>query len=106
MPWQVEGACYATQLDAVRAAVSAEVGKVVTLGTQAYVVDVTATTATSATYLLRCVSCTTNIAKVIPVASQPCGLLDWPDAVSLSWALVAVWLAVYALRYLSKVVRS
>jgi hypothetical protein len=103
MGWQVDGACYATQLQAVQAAVSREVGKVVSIGTASYVVDVTATTATSATYVYRRVSGTPDITKVTPITVQPCGLLEWQDGLSLAWAVVAIWLGVYALRYLGRI---
>jgi hypothetical protein len=106
MGWQVDGACYATQLQAVQAAVSGEVGKVVTIGTVSYVVDVTATTSTSATYVYRRVSGTPDITKVTTITAQPCGLLEWQDGLVLAWAVVGIWLAAYGLRYLGRVAKA
>jgi hypothetical protein len=103
MGWQVDGACYATRLQAVQASVSSEVGKVVNIGTAAYVVDVTATTSTSATFVYRRVTGTPDITKVSTITAQPCGLLEWEDGLQLAWAVVAVWLAAYGLRFLGRI---
>jgi hypothetical protein len=99
--WQVDGACYPTQQQAVQAAAGAEVGKVVTIGTVSYVVDVTATTATSATYVLRRFSGTPDITKVTTLNVQPCGLMTWQDGVQVGWLLIAAWAAAYGVRYLA-----
>jgi hypothetical protein len=105
MGWQVDGACYATQLQAVQAAVSGEVGKVVTIGTAGYVVDVAATTAASATYVFRRVDGTSDLTQVVSLTPQPCGLLEWQDGLQLSWAVFAIWLSAYGLRFLGRAVR-
>lgn len=105
MSWQVDGTCYSTQLAAVQAAAGAEVGKVISIGTASYVVDVTATTATSATYVYRRISGTPDITRVTTINVQPCGLMTWQDGVQIGWLLIACWAAAYAVRYLAKVVR-
>lgn len=38
----------------------------------------------------------------VPYQPPPCGLLDWQDVQPLAWAVVAVWLAVYAVSFLGR----
>ncbi len=102
MSYQVGDACYSTQLAAVQAMAAGEIGKITPIGTASYVVDVTATTATSITYLLRNVSTTATVTKVATVTPQTCGLLDTADGLIISWGIAAAWLAAYGLMFLRK----
>ncbi len=36
----------------------------------------------------------------------PCGLVDYPDALSLSWYVVGAWVATYAIKWLARIVRD
>lgn len=103
MGWQFEGVCYSTQLQAVQAAAGSQVGKVVELFSAPYVIDIGSTTSTTATYLYRGLGDEPPIEKVIALTPQPCGLLEWEDGLQISWLVVAVWLAAYSLKFLSRV---
>lgn len=105
MGWQVGGVCYGTQVAAVQAATSAEVGQVITLGAVAYTVDVTATTSTTATYHLRRISGTPDLIQTVDLTPAPCNLLEGSDGLVLGWSLIGVWVAAYAVKYLSTLVR-
>lgn len=100
--FQVGDVCYSTQLDAVKAMAAREVGKLTQIGTASYVVDVSATSATSITYILRNVASTATVTKVAPVAVQPCGLLETGDALLISWGIAAVWIGTHAVLSLRK----
>lgn len=39
---------------------------------------------------------------LVPFDPQPCGLIDWQDALQVSWLVAGVWLAVYAIKQLAK----
>ena len=102
MSFQVGDACYSTQLAAVQAMAADQVGRITQVGTASYVVDVSATTATSITYLLRNVASSATVTKVATVTPQTCGLLDTSDGLVISWGIAAAWLAAYGLMFLRK----
>lgn len=102
MSFQVGDACYSDQLAAVQAMAASQIGRITQVGTASYVVDVSASTATSITYLLRDVNSTATITKVATVTPLPCGLLDTADGLIISWGIAAAWLAAYGLMFLRK----
>lgn len=100
--YQVDQSCYSSQLVAVQAMAAREIGKVTQVGTASYVVDVSATSATSITYILRNVSSTATLTKVATVAPQPCGLLDTADGLIVGWGIAAVWLLTAGVMFLRR----
>lgn len=100
--YQVDGSCYSSQLVAVQAMAAREIGKVVQVGTASYVVDVSATSATSITYLFRNVSSTATLLKVAEVSPQECGLLDTADGLIVGWGIATVWLLTAGIIFLRR----
>lgn len=98
--FQFGAACYPTALAAARAASAQEIGKVISVGSAAYVVDVQAVTASSITYRLQNVSNTSVITKVAAYTAQPCGLLDTADGLVIAWGIATAWLVTYAIKFI------
>jgi len=65
------------------------------IGTATYVVDSTAQTATSITYVLRNVSSSAIVTATEIVTPLPCGLLDTADGLAIAWGIAAAWLITY-----------
>lgn len=100
--FQVGESCYPDALTAVKAMAAGQVGGMRQIGTATYVVDSTAQTATSITYVLRNVSSTAAITTTETVAPVPCGKLDWQDGLTLGWAVAAAWIATAVVLFLRK----
>lgn len=105
MAYQVGAACYAEALQAAQASASAQAGAVVQHGGTAYLVQVSAVQADSITYALYPISGGTAVQSVVPYTAQPCGLLGIQDGLSIGWMIGAVWLGVYALMFLARVIQ-
>ena len=103
--FQVDGNCY-SDIAAVQAMAAREVGRVVVLGTQTYVIDVDAVSATTITYRLTDLASTSSISKVVNVTPQPCGLLDTSDGLIIGWSIAAAWLATAAVLFIRRGVHT
>jgi len=104
--FQVGDSCYPDALAAVKAMAAAEVGGMRQIGTATYVVDSTAQTANSITYVLRNVSSTAVVTTTETVTPIPCGLLDWEDGLILGWAVAGAWIATAVVLFLRKAVHE
>jgi hypothetical protein len=104
---QVAGTCYSSTQHAVAAIASAEVGKVVPVGSSVYVVDaLPGPDGSSITYTLTPVAGGAPIVKTASVHVPPCMLLDWSDGLALGWAVAAVWVAVAVVLHLREAAHS
>jgi hypothetical protein len=100
--FQVDGVCYSSALSAVQAMAAREVGSIRQVGTAQYVVDSTAQTASSITYVLRNVSSTAVITTTETVAPLPCGLLDTTDGLLIAWGIATAWLITHGILFLRR----
>jgi hypothetical protein len=105
--YQVRDQCYPTQLAAAQAYVSSMLPQVVTTTSGcSFWSNYVAAGTESAPYVLVTYTKipTTACAVVNPTTfnylATPCGLIDWQDAKDLSWLVVGVWVAVYAIKRL------
>jgi hypothetical protein len=106
MAFQVGSACYPTEVAAAQAAASSQVGSIVNHSAAAYVVGVSNVTASSITYQFDPVGGGAPITLVSPYQPQPCNLLTLEDGVELGWLMVAVWVGVYAVMHIARVLRG
>lgn len=104
--YQVGDACYPTQSAAAMATASTLNGSFVARGTVLYQVNVTGVTDTSISYRFTPVVSGTVVNQTIGYTAQPCGLLTSDDAVQMGWLVGAVWVAVYVLMFLGRLVRD
>lgn len=102
MGYQVGFRCYGSDLAATQAIAAVEVGKVVEAGSVVYVVDASVTSAGSITYTLSPVGGGTAVTSVHAVELQPCGLLEWEDALTMSWGIATAWILAFAVLQLRK----
>lgn len=100
--FQHDGACYSSALASAQAAAASQIGKVVSVGTASYVVDVTGVSAASITYRLQNVASTATITKVATYTAQPCGLLDTADGLVIAWGIATAWLLTAGILFLRK----
>lgn len=102
MGFQVSHQCYESAIASVRAVAAEQVGTILAKGSTIYMVDVPTVTASTMTVVLRPVGGGTALTTVVTVTPQTCGLLEWQDTLALGWAVVAAWIAVYAIRFLAR----
>ena len=102
MMYQSGPGCFPTALAANQYAAAQEVGSIKQIGTAQYVVDSTAVTSSSITYVFRNVSSTAVVTTTETVTPLACQALTHEDAASLAWPVAAAWLGVYALTYLAR----
>lgn len=104
---QVLGVCYPSKDSALTALASAEIGKVITLGTSSYVVDASPVLGSSSiTYTLTPLSAGVPIVKVVPVTVPDCQMLDWGDGLLLGWAVAGCWFLVAAVMHMREAAHS
>ena len=96
--WQFQGVCYPSPLAANTAAASAMSGTV----SGGVAVSVTSVTDTAISFDSLDLASGVITAHVLAVEPYPCQLLDAADALSLSWSVVGVWLASYAVMFLAR----
>lgn len=106
MAFQVGAACYPTEVAAAEAAASSQVGSIVNHSAAAYVVGVSNVTATAITYQFEPVGGGSPIALVSPFQPQPCNLLTLEDGLLMGWLMVGVWVGVYAVMHIARVLRG
>lgn len=100
--FQVDGVCYSSSLAAVQAMAASEVGSIRQLGSAVYVVDSTAQTSSSITYVLRELGGVGLITSTQNVNPQPCGLLDTADGLILAWGIATAWLITHGVLFLRR----
>jgi hypothetical protein len=103
---QVGDTCYPSELAANNAIASSQIGRIVQVGTASYVVDSTSQTATQITYQLRHVASTAVINKTSVVTPVACQALTAGDALEMSWLIVAAWVGVFALMFITRALRG
>ena len=103
---QVGNTCYPSEISANQAIAASQIGKITQVGTASYVVDSSTQTATAITYVLRNVNSTATITKVSTVTPIPCQALTAGDAGSMAWMVVAAWIAVYSIMFLTRALRG
>lgn len=102
MGYQVGFSCYGSDLAATQAIAAGEVGKVVEAGSVVYVVDASVTVAGSITYTLNPLGGGTALVSTHAVEIQPCGLIEWEDALTIGWAIATAWIVTFAVLQLRK----
>lgn len=102
MGFQVGSGCYDTELSAVIASASAELGAVHQRGSELYVTDVSATTGSSVTYVFTPVVEGAAITVTVPLTPQPCQMLDYSDGLQMGWLVGGMWLIVAALLFIRR----
>ncbi len=100
--FQVGDSCYSSALSAVQAMAAREVGGMRQIGTATYVVDSTAQTVNSITYVLRNVSSNAVVTTTETVAPLPCGLLDTTDGLLIAWGIATAWLITHGILFLRR----
>lgn len=100
--FQVDGVCYSSALLSVQAMAAREIGSIRQIGTAQYVVDSTAQTADSITYIFRNVGSTASFTSVANVTPQPCGLLDTADGLLIAWGIATAWLITHGILFLRR----
>lgn len=95
--WQFQGSCYPTPLAANQAAASASSG----VASGGVVVSATSVTDSTITYDVVDLTSGVTTQRVVSVTPQPCNLLGYDDAVQLGWLFIAMFVSVYAVRYLA-----
>lgn len=106
MSYQVGSACYDTAVAAAAASASSQVGSLIRHGETSYVVNASSVEDASITYALTPLGGGSPMVVVAPYSAQPCGLLTTGDAVQLSWMVVAVWAAVYGVKFIATAVQG
>lgn len=104
--FQAGSACYSTPAAAISASVSNQTGTVVQNGGVSSVLTVSNITDNSVTYSLTPISGGPVVSTTVLVEPQPCSLLTASDAISLSWAIVLVWLVAWGLAMLARHVNN
>jgi hypothetical protein len=105
MPFEQNGQCFATALEAANHAATGHLNDFVAIGSSTYSVNVTGVTATQINYQLRALNSTAVINSVSPYTARPCGLYNWQDGVTLGWGVGLVFLAVFGLMFLTRGLR-
>lgn len=100
--FQAGAACYSSPASALSALASSQVGAVIVEGGTARVVGVQSVTDTAITYTLTPLAGGAPLVSTVQLQPQPCGLLTASDALSMAWAIVAVWLVAWGLSVLAR----
>lgn len=102
MGYQVDSVCYSTELQALSASASSQVGAVVPHGGKSYVTGVSSVSASSITYSFTSLDGLDSFVLVAPMTPQPCGLLDWQDGLTIGWGIATAWIVTVAVMFLRK----
>jgi hypothetical protein len=106
MAYQVGAACYPSATAAAQAVASSQVGSIVNHDSGAYVVGINSVSDTAINYSLNPVGGGSAIALNAPFAAQPCNLLTWEDGLSIGWMIGTVWIATYAVIFMTRAFRG
>lgn len=102
MPYQVGSACYESALAAAQVAASTEIGRVVSHGGNAFVVNAASVAEGSITYSFQPLAGGPLATVVAAYTAQPCNLLSMNDGLQLGWLVVACWASVYGVMFLRR----
>lgn len=102
MSYQYGGTCYQTPLEANSAIAFDKSGQV----TGSYVTGVGTVTDGSFEVVQYGGNGQRVGSVVVPSAPPPCALLDTSDGVAMAWMVGGVWIAVFAVRWLSKQIET
>lgn len=107
MSFQVGSGCYDTALLAAHAQ-AANAPHVLSTGGSPVSVSVQSVTESAISYRMTPLDASNSASyvSVSPFVAQPCVLLGAADAVSLSWMVSAVWLAVYGVMFLARIFKD
>lgn len=104
--FQHGSACYELASTVNQLTASAELGRVVLIGGQSFVVSVAGFTDTTITYEYLPAGGGASVLQLVPSSPPVCGLLTAADALQMGWAIGAVWLAVYAVTMITSYIKS
>lgn len=104
--FQHGSACYSTAKQAAEAQASHLVGSIIQIGQEPYAVDVSAVTDSTISLTLQQLTGPGVFTKTILVTPQPCGLLQVEDAISIGWLIAAIWIGVFSLTFIARIIRS
>lgn len=106
MSFQVSGGCVPYPLSANQVVSASSVGAVVQHGGVPHVVGVGTVTASSVDYLLTPLGGGPVVSQTVALTPIPCGLPGIEDGVSLGWLVGGVWIAVYAIVFIARMLRG
>ncbi|WP_440531741.1 hypothetical protein [Variovorax sp. YR566] len=106
MSYQVGSICYDTAAAAAAASASSQIGSFVRQGEVSYVVNASSVDGASITYSLAPVGGGSPVVVTASYTAQPCGLITAGDAVNLSWMVVLVWAATWAVKFIATAVHD
>lgn len=98
--YQVGSVCYGTKLLANNATASGELGRIVSMGGNPYLVNVSGVSETAIEYTFNPVAGGNVITQAVLSDPIPCGLLTLPDVTPVVWAVFAGWVAIYCVKAL------
>lgn len=82
------------------------VGSIVQHGTSSFIVDVSTVSENSISYSFSPIAGGTTLLITTPYTAQECGLLSLDDGVQMGWMVIAVWIAVFALLFVTRAFRG
>lgn len=106
MSYQVGSTCYDSPSAANQASVSSHAGSIVLVGGQSQVLSVVSVDSSSVTYGYTPLSGGALTSQTVALSPQPCNLLTAQDAVQISWMIAALWLAVYAITFVTNYLKN
>lgn len=106
MSFQVGSACYDTAAMAAEVSASAQVGAVVSHGSQSYVVNASSSDGSSITYAFTPIGGGSAFTVVAPYTAQPCRLLTHQDGMTIGWLLAGVWFATWAIKFMAVAIKD
>lgn len=105
--YQHGAACFPTAKAANSAAAAEQAGSIISTTNGPAVIDLLEVTDNSITYALRYLMPPRDKTITTTTVNPPlCQLLDINDGMSMGWQIAAVWVAAFALKFLSKYIWS
>lgn len=104
--YQHGSACYESAAIVNQLTAASEVGRVVQINGKTYVISVAGVTDSGITYDYLPASGGQQIQQLVPSIPPQCALLTLQDGIQIGWAIVGVWLAVYAITFITSYVKS
>lgn len=100
--YQLDGACYATPLEAVTSYSANLVGNVVVLGGNSHIVAAVNPGSDGVAVTYQRLNQTTSSTIWVPLNVPECQMMTSVDALSIGWGIAAAWIATYAITFLSR----
>lgn len=105
--YQHGSTCYESSATVNSLIAASNVGSVVRIGDQTYVLAVSGVTDTSITYeYFPALAGGSSVIQTVAMAPPACALLTAADAVEVGWLIGGVWIAVYAVKFLANYFQS